>query len=194
MTTSSRFSTLLIAVFLSLVLIGALNAGGGNIFTKSSNAPSPGKTPKGVTLRTAAASESAFLVRAALAEIRLEQNSSKGKAGMTGRLNSFRKFVRLDIRGVTPVARLANLTVSYSIKEGDNINTLVDSVRITTRASAFIVDTVGFEDKFGSEIKSKSTKSTITSTKYKHKEADIVALKVTMTDRSGKDPLRSRLA
>jgi|GEM_PF-5336653 len=185
MGTSIRFLAPLVAVFPSLFLIGVLIAGGGNIFIKSSAAPRPSKTPKGVTLRTAPDSEIAFSVRAAIAEIRQEQKSSKGSAGMTGRLNVFRKFVRFDIRGVTPVAQLANLKVSYSIKEGDSVNTMEDSVRINTGAAAFVVDMAGFEDKFGTEVKSKSSRTKITSTKYIHDEADIVALKVTITDKAG---------
>lgn len=185
MGTSIRFPAPLVAVCLFLFPMSILTAGGGKIFIKSSEVPRPSKTPKGVSLITAQNSESAFSVRAAIAEVRLDQESSKGSAGMTGRLNVFRKFVRFDIRGVTPVAQLAHLKVSYSIKEGDSIKTMEDSVRITTGAAAFVVDMAGFEDKFGTEVKSKSSKSKITSTKYIHDEADIVALKVVVTDQTG---------
>tara|TARA_R110000850_G_scaffold170212_2_gene295619 strand:- start:2107 stop:2697 length:591 start_codon:yes stop_codon:yes gene_type:complete len=117
--------------------------------------------------------------------MRVESDSSKGGAGMTGRLNVFRKFFRVEIAGATRLSQPASLSVKYAIQEGEGISTAEETVSIDAQGANLIIDTGGFEDKYGTEVKSKTSGSKVTSTKYKHFEAEIVAAHITITDKAG---------
>ena len=166
---------------------GEVRAADGGVYASTREAPKTSKTPKGVNLRTARESDRApFSVRASLAEIRLNQSASKGSAGMTGRLNVFQKFVRVELTGVTPLSMPAAMKTKYMLKERDSFGTIEDSVSIAKQGRSLVIDTGGFKDTVGSQVKSSSTSTTVTSTKYKHAKTEIVGVEITLVDKEGK--------
>jgi len=136
-------------------------------------------------LRDTSGVERPFRVRASLAEIRLDSGSSKGGAGMTGRLNVFGKFVRVEISGATRMSQPAALIVKYFVEEDSQTGSGEEVVEIDKVGANFTIDADGFEDKYGTEVKSKKSGSTITLTKYKHSKAEIVGVQIVITDNTG---------
>ena len=176
-------------ILLPIVAVAALSIfpAHSQVFTKTSEIPRTSKTPQSIALRQSGESERLFTVRASLAEIRLSNSSSRGSAGMTGRLNKFRKFVRIDLRAVPPYSQLDRIEVKYVIKEGDHQGTLEESLSVKgATATNFTVDMKGFEDTSGSKVTTRTSGSTITSTKTKHAKSDIVGVEVTVSDTKGK--------
>ncbi len=162
-------------------------SGQGGAFPKTSDAPKPSKTPRTVDLRSAPGSENALKARASFAEIRLESDSSRGAAGMTGRMNVFRKFIRVEISNAPRISPPSLLKVKYDVEEDGGRTTKEESVPINLLIPHFTVDTPGFEDTYGTDVKSSIGITTISSTKYKYPEANIVSLHVTVTDKDGNE-------
>ena len=155
---------------------------GGAVYQRMSDAPRPSKTPRRIDIENSSGVKGALRVSASLAEILHETDSSRGKAGMTGRLNTYRKFIRVEINGVVPASTPAKMVAIYNIERDGKLWSAEDAVLIEENWSDFIVDIDGFEDVFGTEIKSKTKNSITTSTKYVYPEADIVSAEIVILD------------
>ena len=189
MTVAHKFSLInpmknplfLLVFCLSLITPIFLSAqGGGKVFAKATDVPRLTKTPVNINLQPSPNSDRIFSVRASLGEIRLGGKSSRGDAGGTGRLNTFKKFVRVDIRGITRLTQPKTVKVEYQVIENNNSWIKKDVVKINKSAPNLVIDCYGYKDVFGSEVKTKTTSTTITSTKYKHAEADIKSVYITI--------------
>lgn len=159
--------------------------GQAGVYVKTADAPRLTKTPTTVGVRNSSGVDAPFRVRVSLAEIRLDSDSSRGSAGMTGRLNVFRKFFRVEISGATRVSQPAKMIVKYQVEENSQTGGVEETVPIDKMGANFIIDTEGFEDKYGTDVRSSSSGSSTTSTKYKHFEAEIVAAHITIYDKAG---------
>jgi len=155
---------------------------GGAVYRRISDTPRPSKTPRWIDVENSSGVKGALRVSASLAEIRHETDSSRGNAGMTGRLNTFRKFFRVEVNGATPASRPAKMVVRYNIEEDGELWSAEDVVLIDESWSNFVADSEGFEDVFGIDVKSKKKKLVTTSTKYEYPEADIVSAEIVILD------------
>ena len=155
---------------------------GGAIYHRMSDAPRPSKTPRRIDVENSSGVKGALRVSASLAEILHETDSSRGKAGMTGRLNTYRKFIRVEINGAAPASRPAKMVVRYNIEEDGDLWSAEDVVLIDESWSDFIADSEGFDDVFGTDVKSKTKNLVTTSTKYEYPEADIVSAEIVILD------------
>ncbi len=168
-----------------VLVCGRLEAQNPVVYEKSSEVAKLSKTPKGITLRSARGSEEAFTIRASLAEVRLANSASKGDAGGVGKLNVLQKFLRIEFSGVSTLASPAEVKLTYLIEEGSRKGRFEETIKLKTKAPNFTLDTGGFKDKAGTEVKSKTSGNTITSTKYKHDSAEIIGVLMTIADGDG---------
>lgn len=178
---------LLIAAALVLFVFFAPDSsfGQGQVFTKTTDVPRPSKTPKPITLKSLSGNARLINVRAFLTEDRKDQKASKGGAGGTARLTTMQKYSRIEIRGANELTKPSQVEVGLTIEQGDETGSLVQKVGITEFATNYVIDTEGFTDQFGSEIKTKTTSTRITSTKYIYPEAEVIGLYVIVTDEQG---------
>jgi hypothetical protein len=157
----------------------------GQVYERTADAPQPSKTPASIDLKVARGSVTGLVLRAALAETRLEQSSSKGGAGMSGRLNVFQKFVRFDVRGMSMAFQAIQLKVSFDVEEGDEITTHDCLIPFPKDWAAFVADSISMEDTTGSEVTTVTGFNSVSSTKFKHYDANIVAVRVEVLDSTG---------
>lgn len=157
--------------------------GDGQVYTRAGDAPRPTKTPVNLDLQLADGSKaSGIVLRASIAERRLDSSSSRGGAGMTGRMNIFQKYVQLDIRGLTELTKAQTVHVSYSALDGLVLTTGTDSVDVTGRWPTIFVETDGFEDETGTQVSTTSSATMITSRKTKHFKGEYSAIEITIVD------------
>ena len=163
--------------------IGGSDAG--EVFARVSDATKTTSTPKSVSLLSAQGSEAAVRVKAALAQVRLAHERSRGAAGFTATESEFRKFVRFEILCQSRAVRPASIEATYQVEEEGLIEDYSETVAIPAPTPAFVVDLEGFTDVAGASVTDTFGVNTVTSIKTKSPVAEIVGVRLLVKDAQG---------
>jgi hypothetical protein len=183
---------LLVVSFTSLfvTLTSSAKAGGGTVFSDPQKAPRSILQPRYVVLSSAPTSVNLVAVRAMLEKSKIDEEKTKGRAGLHGTLSTMHLFPRVEIKSFSSFATAATVKVEYVFRKDSVEEKMVDTVKIHEEGMTQLIDFEGVRDEFGAFVVD-SSESTYrngnlgvmtTSMKLTSSAGEITAIKVRVYD------------